>query len=80
MRTEKEDRRYQALKEHAEKKLKLGNEEIAHVHSKAQAEAMALQGNLRNAHMQIYSLEKTVEHKRKENDELLGPVMTSPLK
>lgn len=38
--------------------------------SKAQAEALALQASLRKAQLQIQSLEKTVEQKTKENDEL----------
>ncbi|XP_041492412.1 transforming acidic coiled-coil-containing protein 3-like [Microtus oregoni] len=67
---EKEGQRYQALKAHAEEKLNLANEEIAQVHSKAQAEALAFQASLRKAQMQIHSLEKTVEQKTKENDEL----------
>ncbi|CAH6984068.1 transforming acidic coiled-coil-containing protein 3 [Phodopus roborovskii] len=67
---EKEGQRYQALKAHAEEKLKLANEEIAQVRSKAQAEALAFQASLRKAQMQIHSLEKTVEQKTKENDEL----------
>lgn len=66
----KEGQRYQALKAHAEEKLKLANEEIAQVRSKAQAEALALQASLRKAQLQIQSLEKTVEQKTKENDEL----------
>ncbi|GAB1289550.1 Transforming acidic coiled-coil-containing protein 3 [Apodemus speciosus] len=66
----KEGQRYQALKAHAEEKLKLANEEIAQVRSKAQAEALAFQASLRKAQMQIHSLEKTVEQKTKENDEL----------
>ncbi|XP_038196426.1 transforming acidic coiled-coil-containing protein 3 isoform X2 [Arvicola amphibius] len=67
---EKEGQRYQALKAHAEEKLNLANEEIAQVRSKAQAEALAFQASLRKAQMQIHSLEKTVEQKTKENDEL----------
>ncbi|XP_051021021.1 transforming acidic coiled-coil-containing protein 3 [Acomys russatus] len=67
---EREGQRYQALKAHAEEKLKLANEEIAQVRSKAQAEALAFQASLRKAQMQIHSLEKTVEQKTKENDEL----------
>lgn len=66
----KEGQRYQALKAHAEEKLKMANEEIAQVRSKAQAEALALQASLRKAQLQIQSLEKTVEQKTKENDEL----------
>ncbi|XP_048219935.1 transforming acidic coiled-coil-containing protein 3 isoform X2 [Perognathus longimembris pacificus] len=70
VRIEKEGQRYQVLKVHAEEKLKLANEEIAQVRSKAQAEALAFQASLRKAQMQIHSLEKTVEQKTKENEEL----------
>lgn len=69
-RIEREGQRYQALKAHAEEKLKLASEEIAQVRSKAQAEALAFQASLKKAQMQIRSLEKTVEQKTKENDEL----------
>ncbi|KAM6150933.1 transforming acidic coiled-coil-containing protein 3 [Erethizon dorsatum] len=69
-RVEKEAQRYQALKAHAEEKLRLANEEIAQVRNKAQAEALAFQANLRKAQMQIHSLEKAIEQKSKENDEL----------
>nr|XP_039324062.1 transforming acidic coiled-coil-containing protein 3 isoform X2 [Saimiri boliviensis boliviensis] len=62
--------RYQALKAHAEEKLQLANEEIAQVRSKAQAEALALQASLRKEQMRIQSLERTVEEKTKENEEL----------
>nr|AAF97030.1 transforming acidic coiled-coil containing protein 3b [Mus musculus] len=67
---EKEGQRYQALKIHAEEKLRLANEEIAQVHSKAQAEVLALQASLRKAQMQNHSLEMTLEQKTKEIDEL----------
>ncbi|KAL1790891.1 transforming acidic coiled-coil-containing protein 3 isoform X1 [Sigmodon hispidus] len=70
VKVEKEGQRYQALKAHAEEKLKLANEEIAQVRSKTQAETLALQASLRKAQMQIHSLEKTVEQKTKENEEL----------
>ncbi|XP_063086388.1 transforming acidic coiled-coil-containing protein 3 isoform X1 [Cavia porcellus] len=69
-RVEKEGQRYQALKAHAEEKLRLANEMIAQVRSKAQAEALAFQANLTKAQMQIHSLEKAVEQKSKENEEL----------
>uniref|UniRef100_A0A8C6B6L8 Transforming acidic coiled-coil containing protein 3 n=2 Tax=Monodon monoceros TaxID=40151 RepID=A0A8C6B6L8_MONMO len=69
-RIEKEGQRYQALKAHAEEKLQLANEEITQVRSKAQAEALALQAVLRKEQMRIHSLEKVVEQKTKENDEL----------
>ncbi|XP_028726588.1 transforming acidic coiled-coil-containing protein 3 isoform X2 [Peromyscus leucopus] len=70
VKVEKEGQRYQALKTHAEEKLKQANEEIAQVRSKAQGETLAFQASLRKAQMQIHSLEKTVEQKTKENDEL----------
>ncbi|XP_042793051.1 transforming acidic coiled-coil-containing protein 3 isoform X2 [Panthera leo] len=69
-RIEKEARRYQALKAHAEDKLQRANEEIAQVRSKAQAEALAFQASLRKEQTRVQSLEKTVEQKTKENEEL----------
>uniref|UniRef100_A0A8C9JUI6 Transforming acidic coiled-coil-containing protein C-terminal domain-containing protein n=1 Tax=Panthera tigris altaica TaxID=74533 RepID=A0A8C9JUI6_PANTA len=69
-RIEKEARRYQALKAHAEEKLQRANEEIAQVRSKAQAEALAFQASLRKEQTRVQSLEKTVEQKTKENEEL----------
>ncbi|XP_054437839.1 transforming acidic coiled-coil-containing protein 3 [Pteronotus mesoamericanus] len=69
-RIEKEGQRYQALKAHAEEKLRLASEEIAQVRSKAQAEALAFQASLRKEQMRVHSLEKAVEQKTKENDEL----------
>ncbi|KAK2091881.1 Transforming acidic coiled-coil-containing protein 3 [Saguinus oedipus] len=62
--------RYQALKAHAEEKLQLANEEIAQVRSKAQAEVLALQASLRKEQMRVQSLERTVEEKTKEKEEL----------
>ncbi|XP_074129663.1 transforming acidic coiled-coil-containing protein 3 [Sminthopsis crassicaudata] len=70
LRIEKEERRYKALKAHAEEKLNLANEEIAQVRSKAKAETLALQANLRKEQMRVQSLEKSLEQKTKENDEL----------
>lgn len=70
VRVEKEGQRYQALKAQAEDKLRLANEEIAQVRSKAQAEAVAFQASLRKEQMRVHSLEKAVEQKTKENDEL----------
>ncbi|XP_006874187.1 PREDICTED: transforming acidic coiled-coil-containing protein 3 [Chrysochloris asiatica] len=70
VRIEKENQRYQALKAHAEEKLNRANEEITQVRSKAQAEALAFQAGLRKEQMRVHSLEKTIEQKTKENDEL----------
>ncbi|NXP14432.1 TACC3 protein, partial [Thinocorus orbignyianus] len=46
------------------------NEEIAQVRSKAESEIAALQASLRKEQMRIQSLERTLEQKTKENDEL----------
>lgn len=69
-RIEKEAQKYQALKTQAEEKLQLANEEIALVRSKASAEASALQASLRKEQMHTHSLEKALEQKTKENEEL----------
>ncbi|KFR10853.1 Transforming acidic coiled-coil-containing protein 3, partial [Opisthocomus hoazin] len=69
-RIKKEEQRYQALKAHAEEKLRQANEEIAQVRSKAKSETAALQASLRKEQMKIQSLEKNLDQKTKENDEL----------
>ncbi|PKU44958.1 transforming acidic coiled-coil-containing protein hypothetical protein [Limosa lapponica baueri] len=69
-RIKKEEQRYQALKAHAEEKLQQANEEIAQVRSKSASETAALQASLRKEQMRIQSLERTLEQKTKENDEL----------
>ncbi|KAM9378147.1 transforming acidic coiled-coil-containing protein 3 [Phaethornis superciliosus] len=69
-RIKKEEQRYQALKAHAEEKLHQANEEIAQVRSKAKSESAALQASVRKEQMRIQSLERSLEQKTKENDEL----------
>lgn len=69
-RIKKEEQRYQALKAHAEEKLHQANEEIAQVRSKSKSETAALQASLRKEQMRIQSLERNLEQKTKENDEL----------
>uniref|UniRef100_A0A674I1M1 Transforming acidic coiled-coil containing protein 3 n=1 Tax=Terrapene triunguis TaxID=2587831 RepID=A0A674I1M1_9SAUR len=69
-RIKKEEQRYQALKAHAEEKLHQANEEIAQVRSKAKTESVALQATLRKEQMRVQSLERSLEQKAKENDEL----------
>ncbi|XP_063780895.1 transforming acidic coiled-coil-containing protein 3 [Pseudophryne corroboree] len=69
-RIKKEEQRYQALKAHAEEKLNRANEEIAQVRGKAKGEVMALQASLRKEQMKTQSLERSLEQKTKENDEL----------
>ncbi|NXO02066.1 TACC3 protein, partial [Rhinopomastus cyanomelas] len=48
------------------------NEEIARVRSKAKSEVTALQASLRKEQMRIQSLEKTLEEKARENEELMN--------
>nr|XP_033806981.1 transforming acidic coiled-coil-containing protein 3 isoform X2 [Geotrypetes seraphini]XP_033806990.1 transforming acidic coiled-coil-containing protein 3 isoform X2 [Geotrypetes seraphini] len=69
-RISKEEQRYQALKAHAEEKLKRASEEIAQVRSKTKGEIAALQASLRKEQMKIKSMEQSLEQKAKENDEL----------
>ncbi|XP_062823076.1 transforming acidic coiled-coil-containing protein 3-like isoform X5 [Anolis carolinensis] len=69
-RIKKEEQRYQALKAHAEEKLCKANEAIAQARSKAKTKALALQATLRKEQMRIQSLEKSIEQKTKENEEL----------
>ncbi|XP_062823131.1 transforming acidic coiled-coil-containing protein 3-like isoform X1 [Anolis carolinensis] len=70
-RIKKEEQRYQALKAHAEEKLCKANEAIAQARSKAKTKALALQATLRKEQMRIQSLEKSIEQKTKENEELI---------
>ncbi|XP_078711774.1 transforming acidic coiled-coil-containing protein 2 isoform X4 [Lampetra fluviatilis] len=69
-RVKKEDQRYQALKAHAEEKLDKANEEISQVRNKAKAETAALQASLRKEQMKVDSLERSLEQKTKEIEEL----------
>ncbi|KFP07054.1 Transforming acidic coiled-coil-containing protein 3, partial [Calypte anna] len=69
-RIKKEEQRYQILKAHAEEKLHQANEEIAQVRSRANSETAALQASVRKEQMRIQSLERSLEQKTKENDEL----------
>ncbi|XP_053314156.1 transforming acidic coiled-coil-containing protein 3 [Spea bombifrons] len=69
-RIKKEEQRYQALKAHAEEKLNRANEEIASVRNKVKNETAVLHATLRKEQMKIQSLERALEQKCKENDEL----------
>ncbi|XP_052006883.1 LOW QUALITY PROTEIN: uncharacterized protein LOC127660603 [Xyrauchen texanus] len=69
-RVRKEEQRYQALKIHAEEKLDKANSEIAQVRAKAKQEQAAYQASLRKEHMKVDSLERTLEQKNKEIEEL----------
>ncbi|XP_029963186.1 transforming acidic coiled-coil-containing protein 2 isoform X2 [Salarias fasciatus] len=69
-RVRKEEQRYQALKIHAEEKLDKANAEIAQVRVKAKQEQTAYQASLRKEQMKVDSLERTLEQKNKEIEEL----------
>ncbi|KFQ35866.1 Transforming acidic coiled-coil-containing protein 3, partial [Mesitornis unicolor] len=69
-RIKKEEQRYKALKAHAEEKLNQANGEIAQVRNKTKSEIAALQASLRKEQMRVQSLERSLEQKTKENDEL----------
>ncbi|XP_067335946.1 transforming acidic coiled-coil-containing protein 3 isoform X1 [Channa argus] len=69
-RIKKEEQRYQTLKAHAEEKIAHANEEIGEVRSKYKAEVSALQAQLRREQLKVQSLEKTLDQKEKEAEEL----------
>ncbi|XP_041828866.1 transforming acidic coiled-coil-containing protein 3 [Melanotaenia boesemani] len=69
-RIKKEEQRYQTLKAHAEEKIGQANEEIAEVRSKYKAESSALQAQLRREQLKVQSLEKSLDQKEKEAEEL----------
>ncbi|XP_040917524.1 transforming acidic coiled-coil-containing protein 3 isoform X2 [Toxotes jaculatrix] len=69
-RIKKEEQRYQTLKAHAEEKIGHANQEIAEVRSKYKAEVSALQAQLRREQLKVQSLEKSLDQKEKEAEEL----------
>eukprot|EP00062_Callorhinchus_milii_P018144 gi/632971302/ref/XP_007902104.1/ PREDICTED: transforming acidic coiled-coil-containing protein 2 isoform X4 [Callorhinchus milii] len=69
-RVKKEEQRYQALKIHAEEKLDKANTDIAQVRAKSKSEQTAFQASLRKEQMKVESLERTLEQKNKEVEEL----------
>ncbi|KAM4704542.1 transforming acidic coiled-coil-containing protein 2 isoform 2-T2 [Rhinophrynus dorsalis] len=69
-RVKKEEQRYHALKIHAEEKLDRANAEIAQVRSKSQQEQVAYQASLRKEQLRVDALERTLEQKNKEIEEL----------
>uniref|UniRef100_A0A671QWW0 Transforming, acidic coiled-coil containing protein 1 n=1 Tax=Sinocyclocheilus anshuiensis TaxID=1608454 RepID=A0A671QWW0_9TELE len=69
-RVRQEEQRYQTLKIHAEEKLDKANEEIAQVRSKANAESVALNASLRKEQMKAESMERELEQKNQEIEEL----------
>uniref|UniRef100_A0A8C5PMG7 Transforming acidic coiled-coil containing protein 1 n=1 Tax=Leptobrachium leishanense TaxID=445787 RepID=A0A8C5PMG7_9ANUR len=69
-RVKQEEQRYQALKVHAEEKLNKASEEIAQVRTKAKAESAALTASLRKEQMKVDSLERALQQKSQEIEEL----------
>ncbi|KAG9263386.1 transforming acidic coiled-coil-containing protein 1 isoform X1 [Astyanax mexicanus] len=69
-RVKQEEQRYHTLKLHAEEKLDKANEEIAQVRSRANAESVALNASLRKEQMKVESLERALEQKNQEMEEL----------
>ncbi|XP_068130700.1 transforming acidic coiled-coil-containing protein 1 isoform X2 [Hyperolius riggenbachi] len=69
-RVKQEEQRYQALKMHAEEKLNKANEEIAQVRTKAKAESAAQTASLRKEQMKVESLERALQQKNQEIEEL----------
>nr|XP_046211329.1 transforming acidic coiled-coil-containing protein 2-like isoform X2 [Oncorhynchus gorbuscha] len=69
-RVRKEEQRYHALKIHAEEKLDRANSDIAQVRMRARQETAAYQASLRKETMKVDSLERTLEQKNKEIEEL----------
>nr|XP_055025399.1 transforming acidic coiled-coil-containing protein 3 [Misgurnus anguillicaudatus]XP_055025400.1 transforming acidic coiled-coil-containing protein 3 [Misgurnus anguillicaudatus]XP_055025401.1 transforming acidic coiled-coil-containing protein 3 [Misgurnus anguillicaudatus] len=65
-RLQKEEKRYQALKAHAEEKLDHANKAIADVRTKTGAEVATLQVQLKREQLKVQSLEKDLEQKAKE--------------
>ncbi|KAL4613231.1 transforming acidic coiled-coil-containing protein 3 [Arapaima gigas] len=69
-RIKKEEQRYQTLKAHAEEKIALANGEITQMRTKQKAEMSALQAQLRREQLKVQTLEKSLEQKVKETEEL----------
>ncbi|XP_060727640.1 transforming acidic coiled-coil-containing protein 3 isoform X1 [Tachysurus vachellii] len=69
-RLQKEEQRYQMLKTHAEEKIDQANKCIAEVRTKMGSEVSALQVQLRREQLKVQSLEKNLEQKTKEVEDV----------
>lgn len=69
-RVKQEEQRYQTLKLHAEEKLDKANEEIAQVRVKMSSEGVALTASLRKEQMKVDSMERALQQKNQEIEEL----------
>jgi len=68
--TKKQDEKYERLKMHAEDTLEKANREIENLSKSQDSEIARLTAMLKKAEMKAVSLERTVEQKNKENEEL----------
>ena len=66
----KQDQKYELLKAHAEETLEKANREIENVARSQDSEMARLTAMLKKTEMKTSSLERTVEQKTKENEEL----------
>jgi transforming acidic coiled-coil-containing protein 2 len=66
----KQDQKYELLKAHAEEKLEEANREIDNISRGQEAEIAKLTAMLKKTEMKASSLERTVDQKNKENQEL----------
>ncbi|KAG7512798.1 hypothetical protein JOB18_040193 [Solea senegalensis] len=69
-RVRKEEQRYHVLKIHAEEKLEKASTDIIQMQTKAMQEQAAYQASLRKEQVKVDSLERTLEQKNKEIEEL----------
>ncbi|XP_058507718.1 mucin-17 isoform X4 [Solea solea] len=69
-RVRKEEQRYHVLKIHAEEKLEKASTDIIQMQTRAMQEQAAYQASLRKEQVKVDSLERTLEQKNKEIEEL----------
>jgi len=70
IKAKKQEEKYERLKSHAEETLERANREIENLSKSQDAEIARLTAMLKKAEMKAVSLERTVEQKNKENEEL----------
>lgn len=70
IKSKKQEEKYERLKAHAEDTLERANREIENMSKSQDSEIARLTAMLKKAEMKAVSLERTVEQKNKENEEL----------
>lgn len=70
VKSKKQEEKYERLKAHAEDTLERANREIESMSKSQDSEIARLTAMLKKAEMKAVSLERTVEQKNKENEEL----------